>query len=182
WTTNPILRFELHRSSCRQGSPWTFRTGATEERNMDAIGKGARAIALVGPAGAGKTSVAEALLHVAGAIPRLGSVDAGTTQGDASPEARARGASTELNLTRFTWAGDDYVLLDCPGSIGFAAEGDCALEVADLALVVISPETERAALAEPMLRDLEDRGVPHIVFINKIDKAHGGIEELVEAL
>lgn len=149
---------------------------------MDAIGRGARAIALVGPAGAGKTSVAEALLHVAGAIPRLGSVDAGTTQGDASPEARARGASTELNLTRFTWAGDDYVLLDCPGSIGFAAEADCALEVADLALVVITPEAERAALAEPILRDLEDRGVPHIVFINKIDKAHGGVEELIEAL
>jgi elongation factor G len=149
---------------------------------MDAIGSGARAIALVGPAGAGKTSVAEALLHAAGAIPRLGSVDAGTTQGDASPEARTRGASTELNLTRFTFAGDDYVLLDCPGSIAFAADADCALEVVDLALVVITPEAERAALAEPVLRELEERGVPHIVFINKIDKARGGIDELLEAL
>jgi elongation factor G len=149
---------------------------------MDAIGSGARAIALVGPAGAGKTSVAEALLHAAGAIPRLGSVDAGTTQGDASPEARSRHGSTELNLTRFTYAGDDYVLLDCPGSIGFSADGDCALDVADLALVVITPEAERAALAEPVLRELEDRGVPHIVFINKIDKARGGIDALLEAL
>jgi elongation factor G len=149
---------------------------------MDAIGSGARAIALVGPAGAGKTSVAEALLHAAGAIPRFGSVDAGTTQGDASPEARSRGGSTELNLTRFTYAGDDYVLLDCPGSIAFAADTDCALEVADLALVVITPEAERAALAEPVLRELEDRGVPHIVFINKIDKARGGINALLEAL
>ena len=149
---------------------------------MDAIGSGARAIALVGPAGAGKTSVAEALLHAAGAIPRLGSVDAGTTQGDASPEARSRSGSTELNLSRFTWAGDDYVLLDCPGSVGFAADADCALEVADLALVVITPEAERAALAEPVLRDLEDRGVPHLVFVNKIDKARGGIDELIEAL
>ena len=58
---------------------------------MDAIGCGTRAIALVGPAGAGKTSLAEALLHAAGAIHRLGSVEAGTTLGDASPEARARG-------------------------------------------------------------------------------------------
>ena len=149
---------------------------------MDAIGSGARAIALVGPAGAGKTSVAEALLHAAGAIPRLGSVDAGTTQGDASPEARGRGSSTELNLTRFAYAGDDYVLLDCPGSIGFAADGDCALDVADLALVVITPEADRAALAEPVLRELEDRGVPHIVFINKIDKARGSIDDLLEAL
>ena len=149
---------------------------------MDAIGSGARAIALVGPAGAGKTSVAEALLHAAGAIPRLGSVDAGTTQGDASAEARSRGGSTELNLTRFSYAGDEYVLLDCPGSIGFASDGDCALDVADLALVVITPEAERAALAEPVLRQLEDRGIPHIVFINKIDKARGGIDELLEAL
>ncbi len=149
---------------------------------MDAIGSGARAIALVGPAGAGKTSVAEALLHAAGATPRLGSVDAGTTQGDASPEARNRGGTTELNLTRFTWAGDDYVLLDCPGSIGFVADADCALEIADMALVVITPEAERAALAEPVLRDLEARGVPHIIFINKIDKARGSIDELLEAL
>lgn len=149
---------------------------------MDAIGSGARVIALVGPAGAGKTSLAEALLHAAGALPRLGSVDAGTSLGDTSPEARARGGSTELNLSRFRWAGDDYVLLDCPGSIGFAAETDCALEVADMALVVITPEAERAALAEPVLRELEEYCVPHIVFVNKIDKARGSIDELLEAL
>ncbi len=149
---------------------------------MDAIGSGARAIALVGPAGAGKTSIAEALLHVGGTTPRLGSVDAGTSLGDASPEARARGGSTELNLTRFTWAGDDYALLDCPGSVGFAGDTDCALDVCDLALVVITPEAERAMLAEPVLRELEERGVPHIVFINKIDKARGSIDELLEAL
>ena len=149
---------------------------------MDAIGSGARVIALVGPAGAGKTSVAEALLHAAGAIPRLGSVDQGTSHGDSSPEARARGSSTELNLTRFSWAGDDYVLLDCPGSIGFISETDCSLDVTDLAIVVIPPEADRAVLAEPVLRDLEDRGVPHIIFINKIDKATGSIGDLLEAL
>lgn len=149
---------------------------------MDAIGSGARAIALVGPAGAGKTSLAEALLHAAGAIPRLGSVDAGTSQGDASPEARARGGSTELNLNRFQWVGDDYILLDAPGSPGFAADADCALEVADFALVVVTPEPERAVLAEPILRDLEARGIPHAVFVNKIDKAHSTLEALTEAL
>ena len=149
---------------------------------MDAIGSGARVVALVGPAGAGKTSVAEALLHAAGAIPRLGAVEAGTSLGDFSPEARSRGGSTELNLMRFTWAGDDYVLLDCPGSVGLVADSDCALDVADLALVIIPPEAERAALAEPVLRQLEERGVPHIVFINKIDKARGSIAALLEAL
>jgi len=149
---------------------------------MDAIGSGARVIALVGPAGAGKTSLAEALLEAAGAIPRLGSVEAGTSVGDSSPEARSRGASTELNLCRFFWAGDDYILLDAPGSVGFAAETDSALDVADLALVVIPPEPQRAPLAEPLLRELEARGVPHAIFVNKIDKAPGTIEQLLEAL
>ena len=149
---------------------------------MAAIGKGARVIALVGPAGAGKTSLTEALLEASGAIPRLGSVEAGTSIGDADPEARARGASTSLNLCRFSWLGDDYVLLDAPGSPGFAAEADAALDVTDLALVVVSPEPERAVLAEPILRELEARGVPHAIFVNKIDKAPGTIEQLLESL
>jgi elongation factor G len=149
---------------------------------MDAIGCGTRAIALVGPAGAGKTSLAEALLHAAGAIHRLGSVEGGSSLGDASPEARARGGSTELNLMRFDWGGDGYVLLDTPGSPSFAGDAACALEVADLALVVIGPEPERAALAEPILRELEASGVPHAIFVNKIDKARGSIEAVLEAL
>lgn len=149
---------------------------------MAAIGKGARVIALVGPAGAGKTSLTEALLEASGAIPRLGSVEAGTSIGDADPEARARGASTSLNLCRFSWLGDDYVLLDAPGSPGFAAEADAALDIADLALVVVSPEPERAVLVEPILRELEARGVPHAIFVNKIDKAPGTIEQLLESL
>ena len=59
---------------------------------------GVRAVALVGPAGAGKTSLAEALLYASGTISRQGSVEAGTSLGDGSPEARARRGSTELNL------------------------------------------------------------------------------------
>jgi len=149
---------------------------------MEAIGTGARAIAIVGPAGAGKTTLAEALLHAAGAINRCGSVEAGTSLGDASPEARARGSSTELNLSRFTFGGDSYALLDCPGAGGLAAETDCALAVADLALVVVPPEPDRAGLAEPLLRELDARGIPHVLFVNRIDKARGPVQALLEAL
>ena len=133
-----------------------------------------RAVALVGPAGTGKTSLAEALLFASGAITRQGSVEAGNTVGDASPEARARGSSTEVNLMHFDYLGDRFALIDVPGGAGFAADGLAALQSSDLAVVVIDPVPERAALAEPMLRQLDDLGVPHVVFINKIEHARAG--------
>ena len=149
---------------------------------MKDIGSGSKVIALVGPAGAGKTSLAEALLYAAGAIPRLGAVKQGTSTGDSSPEARARGASTELNLMRFTWMDEPYVLLDVPGAPGFAADAELALRVADLALVVIDPDPVRAPLAEPILRQMEALAMPHALFVNKIDQARDSIEDLLEAL
>ncbi|RJF91090.1 elongation factor G [Sphingomonas cavernae] len=144
--------------------------------------KGVRAVALVGPAGAGKTSLMEALLFAAGAISRQGAVEAGTSTGDASPEARARGGSTEINLARLEYLGDRFALIDTPGSIGFAADGDAALSAADLALIVIDPDPARASLVEPVLRRIEELGVPHAIFVNKIDQARGSIHELLAAL
>lgn len=149
---------------------------------MEQSRKGARAVALVGPAGAGKTSLGEALLYAAGAIARLGNVDAGNSVGDASPQARARRGSTELNLLRFEWRGDHFLLIDAPGSPGFAADADRALAAADLALVVIDPDPAHAPLVEPVLRHLEAMSMPHALFVNKIDQARGSIEELLIAL
>ncbi|MEO9131991.1 MAG: elongation factor G [Sphingomonas sp.] len=149
---------------------------------MEDIRHGVRAVALVGPAGTGKTSLAEALLFAAGAIPRLGTVDAGSSVGDVSPEARGRGGSTELNLMRFEWVDERYVVVDAPGSAGFSADAEQAVGTADLALVVIDPDPVRAPLVEPILRHLEAIGLPHALFVNKIDQARGSIEDLLAAL
>ncbi len=143
---------------------------------------GTRTVALVGPGGAGKTSLAEALLFASGSLDRQGSVDNGSSVGDASPEARGRGGSTELNLMRFQFLGDEFAILDCPGSVAFSADGALALAAADIALVVVDPEPDRAILAEPALRQLEALGVPHAIFVNKIDQARGSVRELLEAL
>jgi elongation factor G len=144
--------------------------------------KGTRVIALVGPAGAGKTSLAEAMLFAAGATDRLGSTANGSSIGDSSPEARQRGGSTELNLYNFDYLGDSFALLDCPGSVGFAADGAKALAIADVAIVVVDPDPARAPLAAPALRALDELGIPHLIFVNRIDQAHGRIRDLLSAL
>jgi elongation factor G len=143
---------------------------------------GTRAIALVGPAGAGKTSLAEAIVFSAGATDRHGSVGNGTSIGDSSPESRSRGGSTELNLYNFEYLGDRFALIDCPGSVGFAADGARAIAVADLAIVVVDPDPARAPLAAPALRALDELGIPHIIFVNRVDQAHGRIRDLLSAL
>jgi elongation factor G len=143
---------------------------------------GTRVIALVGPASAGKTSLAEAMIYAAGATDRHGSVGNGTSIGDSSPEARARGGSTELNLYNFDYLGDRFALIDAPGSVGFAADGSRAIAVADLAIVVVDPDPARAPLAAPALRALDEHGIPHIIFVNRIDQAHGRIRDLLSAL
>ncbi|MBP6554791.1 MAG: elongation factor G [Novosphingobium sp.] len=149
-----------------------------------AIGNRAtRAVALVGPAGTGKTSLAEALLFTSGTITRQGSVEAGSSVGDASPEARARGGSTEINLAHFEYLDDRFALIDVPGGAGFSADGAAALQSVDMALVVIDPAPERAALAGPILRQLDELGLPHAIFINKIEHARAGtVHALIEAL
>ncbi len=149
---------------------------------MANISNGIRAVALAGPAGAGKTSLAEAMLFAAGTIGRQGSVEAGTSIGDASPEARARGGSTEINLLRYEWLGDQFALIDTPGATGFAADGLAALDSADMAIVVVDPDPARAPLAEPILRRIDALKLPHAIFVNKIDSAKGSIRGLLEAL
>ena len=133
--------------------------------------------ALVGAPGAGQTALMEALLEAAaGHAVRPGEV------GDSSPEARARGHSVELNLAGFDFMGDRYVVVDCPGSLEFCAEIDPALPAVDLAIVVAEPDPDKAVLLQPTLRELERLGVPHALFINKMDQARGSLQDLLEAL
>ncbi|MDE2560915.1 MAG: elongation factor G [Sphingomonadales bacterium] len=157
--------------------------GSTRNRESTTGSRPTRAVALVGPAGTGKTSLAEALLYASGATTRQGSVEAGTSVGDASPEARTRGGSTEINLSHFDYMDDRFALIDTPGGIGFASDGLAALASADMALVVVDPSPERAALAGPILRRLDEIGLPHAIFVNKIDGARAGsIRDVLEAL
>jgi len=140
-----------------------------------------RCIALVGAAGAGKTTLLESLLFASEAIPRQGEVGTASV-GDASPEARQRGQSVELNVANLEFMGDRYAIIDCPGSAEFAHAQDLVLPAVDLAVIVADPAPGRAALLQPLFKELERLGVPRAVFVNKIDQARGGLDELLAAL
>jgi elongation factor G len=140
-----------------------------------------RCIALVGAAGAGKTTLLESLLFASQAIPRQGEVGTASV-GDASPEARQRGQSVELNVASLDFMGDRYAFIDCPGSAEFAHAQDLVLPCVDLAVIVADPAPGRAALLQPLFKELERLGTPRAVFVNKIDQARGGLDELLAAL
>jgi len=149
---------------------------------MPGVSNGTRLIALVGPAGAGKTSLAEAFLFASGTTDRQGSVANKSSIGDSSEESRSRGGSTETNLYNFTYLDEKYAVVDAPGSIGFSADAARGVAIADVAIVVVDPDPARAALAAPALRMLDELGIPHLIFVNRIDQAHGRIRDLLTAL
>jgi len=128
-----------------------------------------RSVALVGPFGSGKSTLFDALLAAAGSPVRRA-------------DARNRTMSTELRLGHCTFLGDSWSILDCPGSVEFAAETAAALACVDLAVVVCDPSPTRALIVAPILKQLEDDGIPHILFINKIDTMEGSVKDTLDAL
>ncbi len=97
-------------------------------------------------------------------------------------DPRNRRMGTELRVGHCSFLGDAWSILDCPGSVEFAFEAEAALSAVDIAVVVCEPSPQRAAAAGPILRLLDDRAIPHIVFINKIDTLEGRVQDTLDAL
>ncbi|KRQ96212.1 elongation factor G [Bradyrhizobium jicamae] len=144
--------------------------------------RGPRCIALVGPFQSGKTTLLEAILARTGAIKSAGSVDAGTSVGDASPEARHHKMGVGLSAATTTFMGDSYTFIDCPGSIEFAQDMRAALPAVDAAVVVCEADEKKLPQLQIILRELEDLGIPRFLFLNKIDRANKRIRETLATL
>jgi elongation factor G len=141
-----------------------------------------RCIALVGPYLSGKTTLLEAILARTGGVQRAGSVPDKTSVGDASPEARDHGMSVQLNVADISFLGDNFTFVDCPGSIEFQHEGALALTACDAAVVVCEADAKRVPALQIILKQLEDRGIPHFLFLNKIDESEIPLRELIPVL
>jgi elongation factor G len=145
-------------------------------------GRSARCIALVGPYMSGKTTLLEAILHRTGAITRQGTIADGNTVGDSSAEARAHGMSVELNVADVEFLGDRFTFVDCPGSVELQHEAAAVLAAADAAVVVTEPDPKRVPALQVILKQLEDRGIPHFLFLNKIDSFSTPVREILPML
>src|SRR6201987_183265 len=144
--------------------------------------RGPRCIALVGPFQSGKTTLLEAILARTGAIPRAGSVDAGTSVGDASPEARPHKMGVGLTAATTNFMGDSYTFIDCPGSVEFAHDMRAAIPAVDAAVVVCEADEKKIPQLQLILRELEEQNIPRFLFLNKIDKAEAKVMEALQLL
>src|SRR5271167_100624 len=143
---------------------------------------GPRCVALVGPFQSGKTTVLEAILARTGAIARQGSVEAGNSVGDASKEARHHHMSVELSVATTTFMGDTYTFLDCPGSVEFVHDMRAALPAIDAAIVVCEMDEKKVPQLQLIMRELEERNIPRVLFVNKIDKADAAVHDVLTLL
>lgn len=141
-----------------------------------------RNVALVGHGGSGKTSLAEALLHVGGVTSRLGSVDSGTSILDHTPEEQERKISLELATAVVDWKDHRINLIDAPGYADFAGDARAALRAADLALFVVSAVDGVEVGTELMWRAAAEEGIPRAIMITKLDRERASFDRTLAQL
>jgi ribosomal protection tetracycline resistance protein len=131
---------------------------------------------------AGKTTLTERLLHAAGVIDEVGSVDKGTTQTDFLALERQRGITIKSAVVSFEIDDVTVNLIDTPGHPDFIAEVERALAVLDGAVLVISAVEGVQPQTRVLLRALRRLGVPTLIFVNKIDRAGADAERVLHEI
>ena len=141
-----------------------------------------RTLALVGQTGAGKTSLAEALLCKAGAIGAVGSLERGTTVSDFDPMERRAQHSLNSAVLNLTHKGARVHLLDTPGYPDFVGQSMTALEAVETAAVVINASTGIEMMSARMMQWAAGRQLCRMVIVNKIDAAGVDLAALVQQI
>src|SRR5438874_9295158 len=141
-----------------------------------------RNVLLVGHSGAGKTTLAEALLFSSGAVTRMGKVEEGNTVSDHDPEEVRRGISVSLSLAPIEWDGVKINVLDAPGYADFIGDVQGALRAADACLFVVSAVDGVEVQTEVVWELAAEAGLPRAIFVNKIDRERASFERTLEQL
>lgn len=140
-----------------------------------------RNVAIIASAGAGKTSLAEALLFAAGAVPHLGSIAQGTTVSDFEPEELHRRSSVSTSLLRCSWNDSTINLVDPPGSLSLLGEAMMALRAVDAVILVLSPSSGIRSELTKLWPRVKALGLPCLLFVNELDKDGASLERAIMA-
>ncbi|MCL4425389.1 MAG: elongation factor G [Firmicutes bacterium] len=138
-----------------------------------------RNIALISHGGAGKTSLAEAVLFDTGVIDRLGKVDEGTATMDFDPEEIRRKVSISTGVASCEWQEHRITLLDAPGYFDFVGEVKAALRVADAALVLVDAVAGVEVGTELVWGFADERNLPRFLVVNKMDRENANFDKAV---
>ncbi|MCL0093695.1 elongation factor G [Dehalococcoidia bacterium] len=141
-----------------------------------------RNVLLLSHTGAGKTSLAEAMLYDAGVTTRLGKVDDGNTVADFEPEEIKRRSSISTSLLPFEWKKTKINVIDVPGYFDFVGEVKSALRVADGAVIVVCAASGVEVGTEIVWGYADEIGLPRIIFVNKIDRENADFSKVVEQI
>jgi ribosomal protection tetracycline resistance protein len=128
---------------------------------------------------AGKTSLTERLLHAAGVIDELGSVDDGSTQTDSLALERSRGITIRSAVVAFDLGRVSVSLIDTPGHPDFISEVERVLNVLDGAVLVVSAVEGVQAQTRVLMRTLRRLRIPTLIFVNKIDRAGADVARVL---
>lgn len=139
-----------------------------------------RNIALVAHSGAGKTSIAEAMLFMAGATKRHGKVEEGNTVMDFEPEELKRTASISSGFAQFEWEKHTISLVDTPGDQNFFTDTKLCMQAADGAVIAIDAVDGIKVQTEQALEFAKDYDMPCMVFVNKLDKERADFAKNVQ--
>lgn len=141
-----------------------------------------RNLALLSHAGAGKTSLAEAILFTTGTINRLGKVDEGTTTSDYDPIEVKRRISINLSVLPCQWQQTKINLLDTPGYSDFVAEVKAAIKVSEGALISVCAASGVEVGTEQVWAYSEETGLPRLVMVNKMDRENADFNRTVKEI
>src|SRR3954449_10420320 len=138
-----------------------------------------RNVALVGHTGAGKTTLAEALMVATGALPRAGRIEDGNTCLDTEEVEVRQQRSVSLGVATIEHAGHRLTLLDTPGSPDFVGELRAGLRAADAALFVVSAVNGVDAATVQLWEECDAVGMPRAVVITQLDRARADLDDTV---
>lgn len=141
-----------------------------------------RNIALVGHGGAGKTTLAEAMLYVSGGIDRLGKVEEGTTTMDYDSEEVKRTVSINASVAPCFWREHKINLIDTPGYFDFVGEVSSSLRVADISLIVVDALSGVQVGTEKVSAYADDFRLPKAIVVSKIDRENANFTKVIEEI